>query len=75
MKYKTDDEQLQQLYSLIRNTMSEAIGVIELAGSQMLEIKKNPDHLSYLTKLRMDILHLKNKLKEVYDLMGAVLKE
>jgi hypothetical protein len=40
MKYKTDDEQLQQLYRVIRNTMSEAIGVIELAGLKMLEINK-----------------------------------
>ena len=41
---------------------------MEREGAKMLDIKKHGD-VGWLTKMRMDILHQKNNLKNVYDLM------
>ncbi len=75
MEKNIPQEELEALHRLISNTMSEAIGVMERAGAVMLEIKKSPKHVSYLTKLRMDVLHQKNRLKEAYDYMQKVRKK
>ena len=64
-----DTEELKHLHS-------EAIGVMEAEGAYMLEVKNDPSwqKVGRLVKSRMDLLHQKNKLKDVYDLMGRVLK-
>jgi hypothetical protein len=48
---------------------------MEVEGAYMLEVKKDPSRqkVGYLVKSRMNLLHQKNKLKEVYDLMGQKL--
>lgn len=70
-----ETEELKQLHRIIRNALSEAIGVMEAEGAYMLEVKKDPSwqKVGRLVKSRMDLLHQKNKLKDVYDLMGRVL--
>ena len=70
-----EPEELKQLHRIIRNALSEAIGVMEAEGAYMLEVKKDPSwqKVGRLVKSRMDLLHQKNKLKEVYDLMGQKL--
>tara|TARA_B100000674_G_C37369714_1_gene702455 strand:- start:277 stop:501 length:225 start_codon:yes stop_codon:yes gene_type:complete len=68
MKKNLSQEELDNLHRLISNTLSEAIGVMEREGAKMLDIKKHGD-VGWLTKMRMDILHQKNNLKNVYDLM------
>ena len=75
MKENIKPEELAALHIEIRNAISEAIGVMEREGAKMQIIQKKPDfqNIAFLTRMRMDILHQKNKLKEVYDLMGSVL--
>ncbi|MBD1160671.1 hypothetical protein IDH30_00100 [Pelagibacterales bacterium SAG-MED15] len=75
MKENISQEELEALHRIIRNTISEAIGVMEVEGAYMLEVKKDPSFqkVGYLVKSRMNLLHQKNKLKEVYDLMGQKL--
>ena len=68
MKKNLSQEELDNLHRLISNTLSEAIGVMEREGAKMLDIKKHGD-VGWLTRMRMDILHQKNNLKNVYDLM------
>ena len=68
MKKNLSQEELDNLHRLISNAISEAIGVMEREGAKMLDIKKHGD-VGWLTKMRMDILHQKNNLKNVYDLM------
>ena len=71
-----ETEDLKHLHRIIRNTLSEAIGVMEAEGAYMLEVKNDPSwqKVGRLVRSRMDLLHQKNKLKDVYDLMGRVLK-
>jgi len=75
MEKNISQEELEVLHRIIRNTISEAIGVMEVEGAYMLEVKKDPSRqkVGYLVKSRMNLLHQKNKLKEVYDLMGQKL--
>jgi len=75
MKENISQEELKNLHRTIRNALSEAIGVMEVEGAYMLEVKKDPSFqkVGYLVKSRMNLLHQKNKLKEVYGLMGSVL--
>ena len=75
MKENISQEGLKNLLRTIRNALSEAIGVMEVEGAYMLEVKKDPSRqkVGYLVKSRMNLLHQKNKLKEVYDLMGQKL--
>ena len=72
-----EPDELKQLHRIIRNALSEAIGVMEAEGAYMLEVKKDPSwqKVGRLVKSRMDLLHQKNKLKDVYDLMGRVLNK
>ena len=72
MKKNLRQEELDNLHRIIRNALSEAIGVMEREGAKMLDIKKHGD-VGWLTKMRMDVLHQKNNLKNVYDLMGKIL--
>jgi len=75
MKENIKSEDLAALHIEIRNTISEAIGVMEREGAYMLEVKKDPsfEKVGRLVKSRMDLLYQKNQLKEVYDLMTRVL--
>ena len=75
MKENIKSEDLAALHIKIRNTISEAIGVMEREGAYMLEVKKDPsfEKVGRLVKSRMDLLYQKNQLKEVYDLMTRVL--
>ena len=68
-------EELEALHIEIRNSLSEAIVVMEQEGAQMPRVTKDPNfnNVNYLTKSRMNLLHQKNKLKEVYELMGSLL--
>jgi len=68
-------EELEALHMEIRNSLSEAIVVMEQEGAQMLRVTIDPNfnNVNYLTKSRMNLLHQKNKLKEVYELMGSLL--
>jgi hypothetical protein len=67
---------LQSLLSHTRNTLSEAIGVMEAEGAYMLEVKNDPSFhkVGRLVKSRMDLLHQKNKLKDLYDLLRTLKK-
>ena len=66
---KYDNEELRSLLPHIRNTLNEAIGVMEAEGAYMLEVKKDPSwkKVNYLVKSRMNLLHQKNKLKELHE--------
>ena len=64
MKKNLRQEELDNLHRIIRNALSEAIGVMEREGAKMLDIKKHGD-VGWLTKMRMDVLHQKNNLKNV----------
>ena len=76
MKDNIDNEELQSLLRHTRNTLSEAIGVMEAEGAYMLEVKNDPSFhkVGRLVKSRMDLLHQKNKLKDLYDLLRTLKK-
>jgi len=42
MEKNISQEELEVLHRTIRNTISEAIGVMEVEGAYMLEVKKDP---------------------------------
>ena len=71
MTEKNDNEELKSLLPHIRNTLSEAIGVMEEEGAYMLVVKKDPSwqKVGYLVKSRMNLLHQKNKLKNLYEML------
>jgi hypothetical protein len=74
MSEKIENKELQFLLSRTRNTLSEAIFVMEREGAKMLDIKKHGD-VGWLTKMRMDVLHQKNNLKELHEELERFSKE
>ncbi len=52
-----DTEELKHLHRIIRNALSEAIGVMEAEGAYMLEVKNDPSwqKVGRLDKSRMDL--------------------
>ena len=68
---KKNDEELKSLLPHIRNTLSQAIAVMEEEGAYMLVVKKDPSwqKVGYLVKSRMNLLHQKNRLKDLYDVL------
>ena len=74
MKKNLRQEELDNLHRIIRNALSEAIGVMEREGAKMLDIKKHGD-VGWLTKMRMDVLHQKNNLKELHEELERFSKE
>ncbi len=69
---KKNDEELKSLLPHIRNTLSQAIAVMEEEGAYMLVVKKDPSwqKVGYLVKSRMNLLHQKNRLKDLYDVLN-----
>ena len=63
------------LHNEINITLSEAIHTIEEEGYKLKSVIDKPDIHTYLTKIRMTVLHQKNNLKELKDLMSTVLQK
>ncbi len=63
------------LHNEINITLSEAIHVLEDEGYKIKDVIDKPDLHTYLTKIRMTVLHQKNNLKELKDLMRTVLQK
>ena len=63
------------LHQEIRNTLWRAIKVIEEEGNKLKAVIDNEIGTTYLTSIRIRVLHQKNQLIELQDLMRTVLQK
>ena len=63
------------LHQEIRNTLWRAIKVIEEEGYKLKSVIDNEIGTTYLTSIRIRVLHQKNQLIELQDLMRTVLQK
>ena len=63
------------LHQEIRNTLWRAIKVIEEEGYKLKSVIDNEIGTTYLTSIRIRVLHQKNQLIELQDHMRTVLQK
>ena len=63
------------LHQEIRNTLWRAITVIEEEGNKLKVVIDNEIGTTYLTSIRIRVLHQKNQLIELQDHMRTVLQK
>ena len=63
------------LHQEIRNTLWRAITVIEEEGNKLKAVIDNEIGTTYLTSIRIRVLHQKNQLIELQDLMRTVIQK
>ena len=63
------------LHQEIRNTLWRAIKVIEEKGYKLKSVIDNEIGTTYLTSIRIRVLHQKNQLIELQDHMRTVLQK
>ena len=63
------------LHQEIKNTLWRAITIIEEEGNKLKAVIDNEIGTTYLTSIRIRVLHQKNQLIELQDLMRTVLQK